>query len=696
MANFQHKDYKDFLNKQEILINAKTHLKEEFIGIDNVIDEIIDALSSWYLIPSLQDKPVVINLWGLTGVGKTSLVNRLAQHLRFQDKYYHFNLGENETREWAIKRQLEEIYENINGYPIIIALDEFQHARTINEIGHELDKTTPRVIWQLLDSGKFQISKYCFHVEELYDLIQRLRFLLRNGVSVQNGKVVGRKDYFLKEMNLIEGYEAKKQPDFVQDDNDVYFVPANFYEGIFSLSKERYPSTFDIKSRLSKLNGYETIAFLTQVFSYGNSPKTVNCSKALIFVLGNLDEAYTMSHNFNPDMDPDEFHEQSLKITVPAIKKALKNRFRNEQIARLGNIHIIYPAFNNESFRRLINLELSRISYKVKSQHKVNIQFDSSIKELIFREGVYPTQGARPILTTIHQIISTKLGRVISEIVLQNINPDRVLYKDFNNKLRIEFLLRDEIIHIVNIDQKLELEELRKPKKDDIQAITGVHEAGHAIISSILLKTIPEVIFSNTAELENSGFIYTKFKWKYVSRKEIRNRLALFLAGYAAEKLIFGEDNVTSGAEEDIEKATEFITYMLKKCGMGTSQAAYHNKDIQTRFFLIDRKNLLNDEAESLLKSSLVLAEKTLKDQELLLLQVADYLSDNRILSKTQMKDMVKKYANNFEIELLIENEDDLFYRKHLKTQILKFRNFNEISSTTNIANVTLNKNSIS
>ena len=77
----------DFLNKQAVLDNARKVLKQEFIGIDKIIDEIIDNVSSWFFLPNLQEKPVIVNLWGLTGVGKTSLVNRLVELIDFEDSF---------------------------------------------------------------------------------------------------------------------------------------------------------------------------------------------------------------------------------------------------------------------------------------------------------------------------------------------------------------------------------------------------------------------------------------------------------------------------------------------------------------------------------------------------------------------------------------------------------------------------------
>ena len=670
MAKRIQKRHKEIMRKQEILDKAKVTLKREFVGIDHVIDEVVDALSSWYLFPDLQEKPIVINLWGLTGVGKSSLVNRLAQLIEFQNKYFRFDLGENDTRDWAIKRQLEEIYENVNGYPVLLALDEFQHARTIDETGSEIDKSPSRIIWQLLDSGKFQISRYSYHLEKLYDFILKLRYLLKNGVRVSKGKVISKKEYFIEQMDLKKEYEQDEDSKTKLDTSNILVVPTSFYECIYSLAKENFTTSFEVQEKLTELNGYETVKFLLDIFSIGNSPKSVDCSRGLIFVLGNLDEAYTMSNDFNPDMDADEFHEQSLKINVPIIKKALTNRFRNEQITRLGNIHIIYPAFSKKSFKKIIELELSKITKKVYRQQKIKLLFEQSVHDLIYREGVYPTQGTRPIFTTIHQILNTKLAKVITEMILENLVVSGIAFKAKENSIIVEYLREKTIVHSLTIQQQLNLENLRKNKRDDVQAIIAVHETGHAIISTVLLHTVPEVIFSNTAKAGSGGFVYTKFKWKYISKKEIKCRLAMFLGGYVAEKIVFGEENITTGAEEDIEKATNFIAEMLKQCGMGNLTAAYNAKAPETRFYMHDETNKLDEEAESWIKVAIELAEQTLKKQEVLLLKMADYLSDNRQMNKQQTTKMLQSYARDFALDSLIENGDLLFYREYLKNKV--------------------------
>jgi len=658
------------LSKQTLLNQANQQLKKEFIGLDSVIDEVISSISSWFLFPDLQDKPVIVNLWGLTGTGKSSLVNRLVQLLQQERKYFRFDLGENNG--WQLKNQLEEIYENENGFPIVLAFDEFQHVRTIGELGEEITDTSRdnRIVWELLDSGKFQITKYDHSVNDLYDFINKLNFFLREGVQVKNGLVISRKEFFVEEMGLEKKYINPNSKTEKLDLKKVNFVKSQVPYLLFDLTRDRYKTPFEIKETLMKLNGEETIAYLTELFEFATSPKTVDCSKAIIFVLGNLDEAYTMSKNYNPDVNADEFHEMSLKINVPIIKKALQERFRNEQIARLGNNHIIYPAFSSKSFYKIIDLELKKIANKVYKSQDILLDFDESIKELIYKEGVYPTQGTRPIFTTIYQVVNSKLAKIVAEKIINKVKGNKVKITYNDGFVSIDYFLKKKVVFHFKEKQILKLENLRKNKKDDIQAITAVHESGHAICSVFLMKTIPEVIYSITAEANSHGFVFTKYLWNYISKKEIINRLSMLLGGYAAERIVFGEENVTAGSESDIEKATELISDMIKNCGMGKLPAKYQVKDLKTNLAIHDTENHLKNDIEEWIKSAYSLTEKILKEQESLLLHMADFLSDNRMMNKESIEKYCKIYGVNYSSELIIRNGDNIFYRNHLKQKI--------------------------
>lgn len=649
---------KNFLEKEIVLDIARKTLKKEFIGINHIIDEIIDNVSSWFLLPDIQEKPVIINLWGLTGVGKTSLVNRLAELIGFKDSYYRFDLGEKEGS-FSFRDALDELCENNDTSPIIIALDEIQHSRTVSgPFRQEIDNDKNRMIWELIDSGRIQYIEWKRGIWLFEELIYKLIHLLKAGVEVKKGLVVSKRELYCIEMNI----------DIDQVDK-IPFVPENEYETIIEFAGSHFGLHLkkDVEKLLLSYSANDTILFLNKILKIGKRPSVKNFTKALIFVMGNLDEAYTMSDNFSSDIDADEFNKLSQSITVPKVKNALQSRFRNEQIARLGNIHIIYPALNKASYQKIIENKLNNYSKDLCDLLSIEVEFDYSVNEIIYNEGVYPSQGVRPVFTTIQQILKSKISIFYSEIFLKRLKVNKLCFSVSGNRLICKYINNVEIINQSEIEITTVLGKVRESKKDDIQAITAVHESGHAVLSMVLLKTIPDVVYSITTDSDNQGFVYSRFAWEYVSRKELIPRVAMMLGGYVAEELIFGKENLTSGASNDIKKATEFLSIMFKNHGMGQIPINYsipHKQENET----FHDFNFVENEINNAIREAKLLAESCLKKERKLLLALSDYLSDHRMIRKNEIRTIVENEAHR--IPDVIENGSHLYYRDHLKKQL--------------------------
>ncbi len=661
------------LEQKEMMSRTATQLKEEFMGLDDVIDRIIDAVTSWFFFPEMQEKPVIVNLWGLTGIGKTSLVRRLVELTGFAERYYRFDLGESTGRSFDIQDSFRDIYRNCDGEPFIIGLDEFQLARTINEEQEEIDRALTRVIWDLLDSGKFAVIDFDYNMDYFKRLIKQFDLTLERGVVVTRGSITANADIFKE---IMANYRTSEPVEPVPE--KMYFVSDGNLETIFDIvsDTEMFLSKQDLRRKLCELDGSETVDYLLRLYKKALEPKTVDCTKALVFIMGNLDEVYSMTRNFNPDMCADEFHRQSLEITVTQVKNALLDRFRSEQIARLGNIHIIYPAFNRKTFYDIIRFELDKIKQKVRDHHGLELVFDTKIENLVYDEGVYPTQGTRPLFTTIYHIVNARLGKVLNEVYLKGNDADTLLLtvneaeliKD-HAAIQVKYIKDGITIHRLTDQYPLVLGKLRKEKQNDEQAIVAVHESGHTILSVILMKTVPESAFSVTADTQSDGFVYTRPKWNYVSKKDVVNRLAMLLGGLAAERMIFGDENITMGSNSDLATATRLATHVLYACGMGDTRAVYGNESkIETPSVIFDdHRNGINREAEQMLVKAEKLANEVLSRQRTLLLHMANYLSDHRSISKEMIRELAGKYAIGFDMNEIVENADHLFYRGHLK-----------------------------
>ncbi len=97
--------------------------------------------------------------------------------------------------------------------------------------------------------------------------------------------------------------------------------------------------------------------------------------------------------------------------------------------------------------------------------------------------------------------------------------------------------------------------------------VTAYHESGHVIVGHVLTHADPIHKVSIVARSRSLGLTFTLPEDKYNhSRSELRDAMAMCLGGRTAEELIFEEP--TTGAENDIEKATAIARAMVTEYGM--------------------------------------------------------------------------------------------------------------------------------
>ena len=669
------------LSKRQIIEQARTQLKQEFVGIDTVIDRVLDAVAPWFLFPNIQNKPTVINLWGLTGVGKTSLVRRLVECMGFEKRFYRFNMSDHSDYHKGIQSVLKDVHEHVDGEPLIIALDEFQHARTINEVGEEIHNTLIKIIWELIDTGKIYDNDVPFGLNKIITCIRILERALRKGITVTEGRVRSLHDVFYEaSQHMMDAIYTSSKQQAVRSVSPL-FVPQPLLGIISTLCSDLVGNEDDLRKAFLELDGADSIRYLKHIRDLLIAPKEIDCSRSLIFVIGNLDEVYRMHREINPDVRADALRERSLEISIPQMKEALHRRFRSEQIARLGNIHILYPAFDARTFHSLIALELHRIAERIDRCYGIRIEFDSSIRELVYDEGVYPAQGARPVLASIHQIINTKLSTVFYEMVHRDLQPDTLRFYAEKERLLVRYVRCSEVVDTLSFQQDVHLKELRKGTHDDLQAITAVHESGHAVLMIVLLRLLPEEIRTITTRSDVGGMIDVKQPRKFYSKQEVLHQVATMLGGIVAERIIFGDGNETSGAGSDLEQATGFAAQMLKQMGFGSVLAKIDVKDSTTNHSLFDVDDTMNAEVKRLLLDAQTIAEQTLHTHAPLLLHLADYLSDNPVIHKDEIMAMVSLYAPHCSVRELSAKKDLLFYRKHLKERVREMEGVTEAVS---------------
>jgi cell division protease FtsH len=105
---------------------------------------------------------------------------------------------------------------------------------------------------------------------------------------------------------------------------------------------------------------------------------------------------------------------------------------------------------------------------------------------------------------------------------------------------------------------------------DDDRHLTAVHEAGHALIAVLCKNADPIEKATILPQGGAAGYVLQSpdRDRAFQSISRLRDRIRVAVAGRAAEKLIFGEDYVTTGAASDIEQATAVAHAMVTKYGM--------------------------------------------------------------------------------------------------------------------------------
>ena len=105
---------------------------------------------------------------------------------------------------------------------------------------------------------------------------------------------------------------------------------------------------------------------------------------------------------------------------------------------------------------------------------------------------------------------------------------------------------------------------------DAEKEMTAYHEAGHAIVGRLVPEHDPVYkvsIIPRGRALGVTMFLPQKDSYS-LSRQKINSQIASLFGGRIAEEVIYGKDAVTTGASNDIERATELAHKMVKLWGM--------------------------------------------------------------------------------------------------------------------------------
>ena len=167
-------------------------------------------------------------------------------------------------------------------------------------------------------------------------------------------------------------------------------------------------------------------------------------------------------------------------------------------------------------------------------------------------------------------------------------------------------------------------EERKRNMTEEEKRITSFHEAGHALITRLLL---PDARLMRITVIPSSrgaaGYSMSVQKDKMLhTRKELICMMAAVLGGRAAEEMIFGPENVTTGASGDLKKAREMAHCMVKDWAMGESE-------------------------EEIIREGMQRAKECLKEHEEKFRLLAEELIKKDTLTEEEIKRILEKSEKN-------------------------------------------------
>jgi cell division protease FtsH len=118
--------------------------------------------------------------------------------------------------------------------------------------------------------------------------------------------------------------------------------------------------------------------------------------------------------------------------------------------------------------------------------------------------------------------------------------------------------------------------------------LTAYHEAGHALVGLLVPGNDPlhkVTIIPRGRALGVTMNLPERDRYAF-RKNEIEARLAMMFGGRVAEQLIFGEENVTTGASNDIQQATDMARRMVTEWGMSEQLGRLRYSDNEEEIFL--------------------------------------------------------------------------------------------------------------
>lgn len=191
--------------------------------------------------------------------------------------------------------------------------------------------------------------------------------------------------------------------------------------------------------------------------------------------------------------------------------------------------------------------------------------------------------------------------------------------------------------------------------KEEEKKLTAYHEAGHAIVGRLVPEHDPVYkvsIIPRGRALGVTMFLPEDDRYSF-SKKLLECQVSALYGGRIAEELIFGEDAITTGASNDIERATSIVRSMVTQWGLSDRMGPLSYNEDEGEIFLgktMGRQKTVSDDTAQAIDSEIRMmvdrnyqrAVDILKDNEDKLHLMADALMKYETIDASQIDSIME------------------------------------------------------
>jgi len=223
-----------------------------------------------------------------------------------------------------------------------------------------------------------------------------------------------------------------------------------------------------------------------------------------------------------------------------------------------------------------------------------------------------------------------------------------------------------EQVEMYDIEEAIDRVMLGLEKKNRVMSAAekervAYHEAGHALVALSVGHAAPvhrvSIIPRSAGALGHTLQLPTEERF-LMTRSELRDQLTVMLGGRAAEEIIF-HGEISTGAADDLERASELARQMVTRFGMSERLGHLtYGKSAAGRFlqspFTGDERNysdrtaeVIDDEVQRLISEAHDSSQSILQSRYALLAHIAQELIQKETLDRAALEDLIRRSSEN-------------------------------------------------